>query len=458
MEESSDTELQEPEASRASPPNGEFAKISRFPRKFTFTLKVNSSFLLFHFQIALEVCHNQEEFVSVAVDSIKEVRVGRTTELLRAMENYATEMQEECAFSIIHGDQYECLDLIAKTPEDAKIWITGLVSLTSSSRAEQFRWLESVFDEADPDKLGCILENQAVQLIKQLNSRILLSRVKHKVKEACILNPEESQRGKVTRSQFVDIYRDVATRPEIYFLMVQYANKDYLSCKDLQVFLETEQGLLGVTMELCEAIIDQYEPSLEAKHLNYMTVDGNLSILDHLNFLLGVTMELCEAIIDQYEPSLEAKHLNYMTVDGFTNYLLSEEGYLFDIMHKRVCQEMNQPFSNYFIATSYNTYLVEDQLKGPASSDGYITALRKNCRYPLFIRLELHLDIEWQLVLVNLLCEVFGNKLYRPRSDPVDWVNGQRRPTPKDFQMRIILVGRRIDGADEDIGEFVNGF
>ncbi|VDN43622.1 unnamed protein product [Gongylonema pulchrum] len=61
-------------------------------------------------------------------------------------------------------------------------------------------------------------------------------------------------------------------------------------------------------------------------------------------------------------------------------------------------------------------------------------------RYPLFIRLELHLDIEWQLVLVNLLCEVFGNKLYRPRSDPVDWVNGQRRPTPKDFQMRIILV------------------
>lgn len=45
-----------------------------------------------------------------------------------------------------------------------------------------FRWLESVFDQADPDKLGCIPENQAVQLIKQLNSRILLSRVKHKVK------------------------------------------------------------------------------------------------------------------------------------------------------------------------------------------------------------------------------------------------------------------------------------
>lgn len=57
------------------------------------------------------------------------------------------------------------------------------------------------------------------------------------------------------------------------------------------------------------------------------------------------------------------------------------------------------------------------------------------------------------MVVVNLLNEVFGNKLYRPRNDPFDWVHGQRRPTPNDFQMRIILVGKRIDGEDEDIGE-----
>lgn len=42
----------------------------------------------------------------------------------------------------------------------------------------------------------------------------------------------------------MNYFQDVATRPEIYFLMVQYANKDYLSCKDLQLFLETEQGVI----------------------------------------------------------------------------------------------------------------------------------------------------------------------------------------------------------------------
>lgn len=54
---------------------------------------------------------------------------------------------------------------------------------------------------------------------------------------------EINSRGKIDCNQFIEIYRDVATRPEIYFLMVRYANKDYLSCQDLQLFLETEQGV-----------------------------------------------------------------------------------------------------------------------------------------------------------------------------------------------------------------------
>ena len=33
--------------------------------------------------------------------------------------------QEECAFSIIHGDDYECLDLIALGPSDANIWVSN---------------------------------------------------------------------------------------------------------------------------------------------------------------------------------------------------------------------------------------------------------------------------------------------------------------------------------------------
>ena len=43
----------------------------------------------------------------------------------------------------------------------------------------------------------------------------------------------------------MDLYKEIGTRPEVYFLMVRYANKDYLSCQDLRLFLETEQGVSG---------------------------------------------------------------------------------------------------------------------------------------------------------------------------------------------------------------------
>jgi hypothetical protein len=58
----------------------------------------------------------------------------------------------------------------------------------------------------------------------------------------------ENERGRVTRAEFADIYKDLATRPEIYFLMVRYANKDYLTWEDMQMFLETEQGVSGLPL------------------------------------------------------------------------------------------------------------------------------------------------------------------------------------------------------------------
>uniref|UniRef100_A0AC35G466 Phosphoinositide phospholipase C n=1 Tax=Panagrolaimus sp. PS1159 TaxID=55785 RepID=A0AC35G466_9BILA len=244
----------------------------------------------------------------ISVDSIKEVRVGRNTELLRATENANTDMQEECAFSIIYGDDYMCLDLIALSPDDANIWVTGLMALTSGPKVEnqpsgsmatlRERWLESAFDEADSEKKGYVSEKSAVRLIRLISPRLLVNRVKQKVKEVSTSCLNEALRGRIDKEQFIDIYKDVATRPEVYFLMVRYANKDYLSIKDLQIFLETEQ-----------------------------------------------------------------------------------DSSIFDQSQKNICHDMDHPLSHYFIASSFNTYLVEDQIKGPSSVDGFISALKRCCRF-----------------------------------------------------------------------------
>jgi hypothetical protein len=48
-------------------------------------------------------------------------------------------------------------------------------------------------------------------------------------KEVSLAVANEQERGRIDELQFIEIFKDLATRPEIYFLMVRYANKDYLN-------------------------------------------------------------------------------------------------------------------------------------------------------------------------------------------------------------------------------------
>ena len=64
---------------------------------------------------------------------------------------------------------------------------------------------------------------------------------------------------------------------------------------------------------------------------------------------------------------LPAKAQRQMTKDGFLMYLLSADGSAFDLAHRRVYQDMDQPLSHYLVSSSHNTYLLEDQLTGPAA-------------------------------------------------------------------------------------------
>lgn len=65
----------------------------------------------------------------VTIDSIKEIRLGKTNERLR---EYAHQFQNESLFSIIYtngNNQYASLDLVASSADEANIWVTGLSCL-----------------------------------------------------------------------------------------------------------------------------------------------------------------------------------------------------------------------------------------------------------------------------------------------------------------------------------------
>lgn len=65
---------------------------------------------------------------------------------------------------------------------------------------------------------------------------------------------------------------------------------------------------------------------------------------------------------------------------GFTNYMRSPAGDIFNPEHNQVNQDMTQPLTNYFIATSHNTYLTGDQLLSQSRVEMYAYVLQAGCR------------------------------------------------------------------------------
>ncbi|KAM6904023.1 inactive phospholipase C-like protein 2 [Lycodopsis pacificus] len=437
-----------------------------------------------------EPSKKESDKARISLASIREVRTGRNTETFRTSGVYE-QISEDCAFSIIYGEMYESLDLVANSAEVANIWVTGLRylmqygkhaldMLSSSQDSLRLGWLEQLFSSAaDSDGQEDVEEGirlqLAVRLIQSVNPGVGARKVEHRFKELqrvrermCGLTLDnepgvkdhvESKRATgrnepVTRQQFIEVFHDFCTRPEIYFLLVQFSsNKEFLDTKDLMRFLEAEQGMTQVSEET----------SLK--------------------------------LIQSHEPSEEGQQEGYLSLDGFTSYLTSAECHLFDKEHDTVCQDMCQPLSHYYISSSHNTYLIEDQFRGPSDISGYIRVLKMGCRcvevdvwdgpdgepvvctghtlspplalrcvleaigrfafvasqYPLIICLENHCSLPQQKVMWQHLMRILGEKLYRdPPHEGESYL-----PSPHALRHRILLKGKKLwpDGEDGEVSE-----
>lgn len=411
-----------------------------------------------------EPSKKDSEKAKLDISAIKEIRLGKNTETFRN-NGLADQISEDCAFSIIHGENYESLDLVANSADVANIWVSGLQYLVSrtkqcldliesSQNTPRFAWLTSVFEAADVEGNGIMLEDTVVELIKQLNPALKESKIRLKFKE--IQRSKEKLTTRVTKEEFCEAYTELCTRPEVYFLLVQISkNKEYVDAKDLMLFLEAEQGVAGITEDICLDIIRRYEFSQE----------GQLK--------------------------------GFLAIDGFTQYLLSPECDIFDTSHKKVVQDMTQSLSHYYINSSHNTYLIEDQVRGPADINGYIRALKMSCRsieldvcdgpdnepiicnchnrasplsfkyvievinklafvsseYPLILCLQNHCSIQQQKIMAEHMKKTFGTKLYTD----APLVSETYLPSPEKLKMKIIIKGKKLPyGKDLLEGEITD--
>ncbi|XP_061579190.1 inactive phospholipase C-like protein 1 [Cololabis saira] len=430
------------------------------------------------------------------VSSIREVRTGKSTETFLHNGPLSEHLAEESAFSIIHGDEYESLDLVALSADVANIWVTGLRyllahpsiiggaggvaggmgdgggvavegSLGSKMRSE---WLAAEFAQVDEDGYGIASEDGAVATICKLCPGIKEAKVRLRFKE--IQRSKEKLTSHVTREEFQEAYCELCTRPDVYFLLVQLSqDRECLDPQDLRLFLETEQGL------------------------SLATTEG------------------CWELLRRYEPSAQGRERGLMGVDGFARYLESPECQLLDPEHLGVCQDMNLPLSHYYISTSYRSYLLDDQVHGRADLGGLIKALQSGCRclelgvtdgpdgepllgvdygpeisrhhhhhphhapvtvrsalevinkyafltshYPLLVYLCHRCSPDQQCTMAHHLKKVFGPRLYTPELLPIS-LGGRATtlPSPEQLKRRVLVVGKKLppeqEGSEGDVSE-----
>ncbi|XP_056292706.1 1-phosphatidylinositol 4,5-bisphosphate phosphodiesterase eta-2 isoform X3 [Pseudoliparis swirei] len=403
----------------------------------------------------------------ITIDSIHEVCEGKKSEIFR---RYAdNRFDPNYCFSIYYGERVKSLDLVSTNAEEARTWITGLKYLMAGISDEDSlarrqrtsdQWLQQTFSEADKNGDGTLSIGEVHQLLHKLNVNLPKQKVRQMFHEA---DTDENQ-GSLAFEEFCLFYKMISTRRDLYLILISYSNqKEVMDLHDLARFLENEQKMRGLAKE----------------HL----VD----------------------IVAKFEPCPENLQHTVLSIDGLTNYMRSPAGDIVNPEHSQVNEDMTQPLSNYFIATSHNTYLTGDQLLSQSRVEMYAYVLQAGCRcvevdcwdgpdgepiihhgytltskilfkdvietinkyaftkspYPVILSIENHCTVPQQKKMAEYLREVLQDKLVL---STVNVHECKKLPSPEILKGKVLIKGKKLpanldpdaeegDVSDEDTGD-----
>ncbi|XP_055521407.1 LOW QUALITY PROTEIN: 1-phosphatidylinositol 4,5-bisphosphate phosphodiesterase delta-4-like, partial [Leucoraja erinacea] len=374
----------------------------------------------------------------VSISEVEAVREGHQSEILQSI---ADQFPADRCFTLVFRGRRGNLDLVAESGREARHWVRGLRKLIEADRNMDQRemldhWISDWFQKADKDKDGRMNFKEVRELLKMMNVDMNEDHSLRLFKMA-----DKSQSSTLEGEEFVLFYKALTKRDDVQELFTQLsADGETLTLEEFAGFLQSEQG----------------EPREEAE-------------------------TNAKDLITRYEPSETARRLYALTLDGFLMYLCSPEGSIFELRHGPVYQDMSQPLCHYFISSSHNTYLLEDQLRGHSSVEGYIRALKKGCRCvevdtwdgphqePVVYHghtLTSKILFKDVIAAVNTYAFMVGPThpppLPRDRARERGGDMGERReegntlPSPQDLRRKVLVKGKRIgwlEGSGQALDE-----
>ncbi|XP_041824660.1 1-phosphatidylinositol 4,5-bisphosphate phosphodiesterase delta-1a isoform X2 [Melanotaenia boesemani] len=379
-----------------------------------------------------------------SIDDIESVRKGRQSEGLK---KYTDPSDEEQCFSIFFKGHKKNLDLMATSEESANRWVSSLEKHINNMRnlnhqQKSEHWIISCMRKADKNHDNMMNLKELKHFLRQINIDVNDTYAEQLFKKC-----DTSKSGTLEDDEIKQFYDLLTYREEIDVIYRKYAQ-----------------------------------------------TEGQMSTRDFMNFLLNeqreqVTIEHAQKLIEKYEVDGTAIKKKHMTKDGFLMYLQHEDESIFNPAHKNVYQDMSQPLNHYFISSSHNTYLMEDQLKGPSSTEAYIKALMKSCRcveldcwdgangepviyhgytltskvlfkdvikaikdyafktsdYPVILSLENHCTVDQQKLMAHHLISILGDALV---TKPLGTTMPTNFPSPEELKGKILIKGKRLNKLD----------
>ncbi|XP_055588696.1 1-phosphatidylinositol 4,5-bisphosphate phosphodiesterase epsilon-1-like [Uranotaenia lowii] len=195
-----------------------------------------------------------------------------------------------------------------------------------------------------------------------------------------------------------------------------------------------------------------------------------------------------KSIIQRHEPEAMHRIENCMSFEGFARYMIDKDNYAFlsEIMPEN--SYMNLPLSQYYIASSHNTYLTGHQLKGESSVELYSQVLLTGARcveldcwdgddgtpviyhghtfttkipfravveainksafvqsaYPVILSIENHCSVAQQQRMANIFQSILGDKLVTNFLFDQDYTDEPHLPSPLSLKNKILLKNKKL--------------
>eukprot|EP01069_Polyplicarium_translucidae_P012979 Polyplicarium_translucidae@DN694_c0_g1_i2.p1 len=361
---------------------------------------------------------------------------------------------EERALGIELLSPVRRLRLVCSNQEQWKTWMKGLLyahqkAITKRKRAASLTndFIRQQWEQADLDQSGSIQPNELIHLLQKLNCRADVRYAEQ------LFDSFDMDGSRVLEyDEFKNLIHSILTHEDIlvYFEQFKQADKQFMAEDGFRAFLHEIQSMPASQVD-----------------------------------------EAAEHATKLQEPFARPEGLTNL---GFNLLLSSEFNSIVNPLRAKVYQDMTQPLSSYWIATSHNTYLTGDQIMGASAVGQYVEVLLRGCRcveldcwdgpdgdpviyhgrtwtskipfeavikackdygfqrskYPIILSLEMHCSPRQQVRIGQILTTILGNHLYVPRP-------GDRLLSPKELMNRFVVKCKipdetgGLEGNEEDV-------